>query len=291
MTNSDAPGHPANGITDYADWIGRTERQTDIATEAPLRGLEALLDHEGAPADTLPPLGHWLYFLPSVAQAGIGEDGHPRKGGFLPPVPLPRRMWAGGRLRFQAPIPLGAMLERVSTILSVTTKQGKEGPLVFVTVQHEVSADGRSAVSEEHDIVYRVAADPSAGPAPVRRLPAAQTPDAKRRLTADPVRLFRFSALTFNGHRIHYDRDYARDVEAYPGLVVHGPYQAVLLIDHFRRSVPGATVARFDFRGRAPLFDTDPFELCLTRPAAGPCLLWTADMQGGVAMQAELEVA
>lgn len=276
-------------LPDFSAWVGRTETSTDEASAAPLRGLAALLDHVTLPMETLPPLGHWLYFLPTAPQAEIGDDGHPRKGGFLPPIPLPRRMWAGGRLQFHHPIRLGAALERVTRIEAVTAKQGRDGPLCFVTLIHRIHADGTLAVTEEQDIVYRQAAIPDARPTPVRRSPAEMTAHVTSRIQIDPVRLFRFSALTFNGHRIHYDRDYARRVEAYPGLVVHGPYQAMLLMDHFRRRDPAAQVVGFSFRGKTPLFDGEPIDLCLTRLPKGAAL-WTADANGGVGMQAELEV-
>jgi 3-methylfumaryl-CoA hydratase len=253
----------------YQAWIGRTETVADIATAAPLRGLAALLDHEtplAAGAD-IPPLAHWLYFLPDARQSAIDVDGHPRRGGLLPPVALPRRMWAGGRLEFHQPIPVGANIARRSTIASIAPKSGKSGAMLFVTVRHEVFAGESLALTEEQDIVYREAAT---APAPPSATPSPPPPaDHIREILPDPVLLFRFSALTFNAHRIHYDRDYAQNIESYPGLVVHGPLIATLLMDHFLRVNPGSRVQKFAFRAQRPLFDTSPFTLFSKSDATG----------------------
>ncbi len=275
-------------MEDFSAWIGRSETRYDIATAAPQVGLAALLDHDTARPETVPPLGHWLYFLPCARQSAIGDDGHPRRDddGLLPPVPLPRRMWAGGRLEFLAPIAVGAALTRVTTIAAIRAKCGASGDLLFVTLQHDIAADGTPAIREEQDLVYRAPAAalaPAVSPTPVEPEPA----DAVRRVTSDPVLLFRYSALTFNGHRIHYDRDYARNVEGYSGLVVQGPLIATLLIDHARREMPGLTPARFSFRAEAPLIDGAPFDLCLTRQGGG-ARLWTRDASGRPTMQAEV---
>jgi 3-methylfumaryl-CoA hydratase len=274
-------------------WIGRNESTTDIAAAEPLARLAALLDHEDPPwrSGELVPLGHWLNFLPRARQSEIGEDGHPRRGGFLPPVPLPRRMWAGGRLTFEAPIPVGAALERRSTISDVVAKTGKTGSMVFVTVQHEIRVAGQVAVREQQDIVYRelTQAKP-ASPAPAAApLPAGQgLSECTVERLLDEVQLFRFSALTFNAHRIHYDRDYCRNVEGYPGLVVQGPFIATLLMDHFLRSTKNAQVAHFSFRAHAPLYVGAPVSLCL-RATPGGADLWTVDSQQRVSMTAAVQ--
>lgn len=248
-------------IAHLKSWIGKSESATDIASPVPLAGLAALLDHDAPPwgAAELPPLAHWFYFLDHARQSELGADGHPKRGGFLPPVELPRRMWAGGRLTFHAPIPTGATMERRSTITDVTHKTGATGDMVFVTVSHKIFSGAGLAISEEQDIVFR---DMPRGPQPPGRREQ-RTARVTRRITPDPTLLFRFSALTFNAHRIHYDRDYARNVEAYPGLVVQGPLTAMLLMDHFLR-VRGATrISGFSFRAQRPLFDTAPFDLCM----------------------------
>jgi 3-methylfumaryl-CoA hydratase len=270
-------------------WIGRAETTEDVAAAGPVARLAALLDHGGGPwrPNEVPPLAHWLYFLPAAAQSQIGEDGHPRRGGLLPPVALPRRMWAGGEITFLAPIGLGARLTRRSTVQSIATKSGKSGAMVFVTVLHEIFADGAPALIERQDIVYREAAR-AATPAPAGEA-AAESANA-RVVRPDTVLLFRFSALTFNAHRIHYDRDYARDVESYAGLVVHGPLIATLLIDHFLRANPGQAISRFSFRAQSPLLDTAAFALNQA-PEAGGAALWAAHPGGPVAMAARVEKA
>jgi len=276
-------------MDDYSAWVGRSETREDVATAAPLAGLAALLDHD-APSWTpgiVPPLGHWLYFLPTARQSAIGEDGHPRRDaqGLLPPVPLPRRMWAGSRIDFLAPVPAGAALTRVTTIDAIKPKRGASGDLLFVTLRHEISADGVAAIREDQDIVFREAAGATTAPAAAPATPAPEPADIVRRVTPDPVLLFRYSALTFNAHRIHYDRDYARDVEGYAGLVVHGPLIATLLMDHGLRA--GLIPRRFAFRAEAPLIDGPPFDLCLAHDADG-ARLWARDSAGRTTMRAEL---
>ena len=275
------------------DWIGRTEQRDDIVTAAPLAGLIATLDRTDDPAPLagtpLPPLAHWLYFLPQAMQHEIGADGHPKRGGFLPPVPLPRRMWAGGRLQFAHPIRVGEAVTRRSTITRVDAKQGRSGALVFVTVQHEVLNAQGVALTEEHDIVYR--ADPEAGAVPPTPLPAPTNEDFSRSITPDPVLLFRYSALTFNGHRIHYDRSYVTEVEGYPGLIVHGPLIATLLVDLLRRELPNAVLTQFDFKAASPLFDLHPFRVCGRREAEGSVLLWARNHLGELAMNARALIA
>ncbi|MFL6697874.1 MAG: MaoC family dehydratase N-terminal domain-containing protein, partial [Vitreoscilla sp.] len=214
-------------------WVGKRETHTDVITAAPIAALAATLDRDDASADAqLPPLHHWLYFLPVAPMRQIGDDGHPARGGFLPPVPLPRRMWAAGRLQFHGPLRVGETVTRSSEITDVQAKDGKSGPLVFVTLRHELASGGALAVTEEQDIVYR--GHPLAGSAPPAMKPAPLEAAWRREIHPDPVLLFRYSALTFNGHRIHYDRPYATGIEGYPGLVVHGPLLATLLADLVR---------------------------------------------------------
>lgn len=275
-------------IAELRRWIGRTETQEDVAAPTPLAGLAALLDHETPPwsAGEVPPLGHWLYFLPRARQSEIDIDGHPRRGGFLPPVDLPRRMFAGGSIHFHAPIAVNAKLARRSTIVDVSEKSGASGRLVFVKLRHEISADGAPALTEEQDIVYREAAR-APSPLPPATKITARAAEHSRRIVPDPTQLFRFSALTFNAHRIHYDRNYARDVEFYPGLVVQGPFIATLLMDHLVRHEPRLHIREFRFRAKSPLFDTAPFDVCLARTAKG-FDLWAVDAEGREAMTAEV---
>ncbi len=273
------------------DWIGRSEQHHDEVTAVPVAALSATLDRdEPLPprGSELPPLWHWLYFTPLARHSEIGEDGHPKRGGFLPPVPLPRRMWAGGRLEFHHPLRVGDEITRDSTIADVNIKTGRSGSLVFVTVRHEIRNAKGLAVSEEHDIVYRDAPAPDAPVPPPQAAPA----DAAfwREITPDPVMLFRYSALTFNSHRIHYDRSYVTEVEGYPGLIVHGPLIATLLLDLQRRDKPGARVKRFTFKALRPVFDIHRFTVC-GRPDAGGhgMQLWTRDHEGWLTMQASAE--
>ncbi len=271
-------------------WQGRSEFRDDTVTAAPVRGLAATL---GRPelateeAQELPPLWHWLYFLEQVTQHEMGADGHARLGGFLPPVPLPRRMWAGGRLRWHAPLRVGQKIRRTTTIASLTHKAGRTGDLVFVHLHHElVRGDGTLVLSEEQDLVYRSPARPG----DVLPVPRAAPVRASWSCTVvpDPLLLFRYSALTFNGHRIHYDRPYATGVECYEGLVVHGPLIATLLADLVARKRPHARMLTFGFRAVCPLLDLHAFEICgRISDDSRKVDLWTRDHGGRVTMQAE----
>lgn len=279
-------------------WQGRSETLQDLITPAPLRALSATLDRDDAEpvaGTELPPLWHWLFFLPHHRQSEIGPDGHAKRGGFLPPVPLPRRMWAGGRLHWHAPLRVGDAVRRVSTIASVTHKAGRTGDLLFVLVKHEVHNAHGLCLTEEHDIVYRPAAQPGdAAPAP---LPAAQQVQPgtlwQREVVPDDVLLFRYSALTFNGHRIHYDRQYVTQVEGYPGLVVHGPLIATLLVDLVRRH-SDRPMRRFEFKALRPTFEcADQRHLRVSgQPdARGQHIrLWAQDHEGWLTMQASAEL-
>ncbi len=246
----------------YTDWIGSTEHREEEICLTPAINLCMTLDDtdagfaHGAP---LPPVWHWLYFLPRAPQSKIGSDGHPERGGFLPPVTLPRRMFAGARMRFLKPLIIGRAANREGTVVNVQEKTGGSGTLVFVTVQYRIEQDGAVCIEEEQDIVYREPGAPVPAPEPQ---PFPDLPDGawSQVITPDPVLLFRFSALTFNGHRIHIDRPYATQEEGYPGLVVHGPLTAIQLIDLVRRN-SDRPVSGFSFRGRAPLFDLAPYRV------------------------------
>jgi 3-methylfumaryl-CoA hydratase len=277
-------------IAELKAWTGRQEVREDVVTPVPVAALAATLDRDDpapAPGTPLPPLWHWLYFLPLHRQSELGPDGHAKRGGFLPPVPLPRRMWAGGRFDFRRPLRVGDAIRRTSTVADVGLKEGRTGPLVFVLVRHEIATGEGVALVEEHDIVYRdlpEAAETAPAPRPAR------TDAAWRRdIHPDDVLLFRYSALTFNGHRIHYDRRYVTEVEGYPGLVVHGPLLATLLADLVRRHT-AAPMTAFRFRAVRPLFDVAVFAVCGTPSPDGRRVeLWARGADGFLAMQAEAE--
>ncbi|QDF98008.1 acyl-CoA dehydrogenase [Azoarcus sp. DD4] len=272
------------------EWIGRAEEVSDIATAAPYAALSATFDREAVrpPVGTaLPALWHWLYFLPLHKQSEIGPDGHAKRGGFLPPVPLPRRMWAGSQFEFHKPLRIGDAMTRTSTIHDVTEKSGRTGPLVFVKVRHEIRRGGESdvALTEFHDIVYREAPKPDDVAPPPKAAPASSAWEKK--WVPDDVLLFRYSALTFNGHRIHYDRKYVTEVEGYPGLIVHGPMIATLLLDLLRHQMPDAEVLRYEFRAIRPVFDINHFFVCGEPQADGKTIrLWAKDHEGWLTMEA-----
>ena len=275
---------------DLTAWIGRTESVEDIVTATPCAALSALLDRppeRPVPGTPLQPLWHWLYFLPLHRQSEIGPDGHARRGGFLPPVPLPRRMWAGSQFEFHAPLRVGDAVTRLSTIEEVSSKRGRTGALVFVKVRHEVRANGAAepVLVEHHDIVYREARQSDdVEPAPQ---PGEAGAPWQRDIVPDDVLLFRYSALTFNGHRIHYDRKYVTEAEGYPGLIVHGPLIATLLLDLLRTHLPDASVQSFRFKAVRPTFDLHPFRVNGAPQSDGKTVrLWAQDHEGWLTMDA-----
>jgi 3-methylfumaryl-CoA hydratase len=270
-------------------WVGRSESQDDYVSAFPVTALAATLEREVSP-NTVPPLWHWLYFLPVAPLSGVGPDGHPKRGGFLPPVELPRRMWAGGRLTFLTPLEVGDTATRTSTIEKVNEKAGRTGRLVFVTVAHRVTQAGRVAIEEEQDIVYRDPPSPSEASKEPERAPGGER--WSREIHPDPVMLFRYSALTFNGHRIHYDYPYVTREEGYPDLVVHGPLIATCLIDLVHREAPDAVVRRFEFRAQRPTFANRPFKVCGVPSADGKSVeLWAQDHEGYLTMRATAHLA
>ncbi|WP_174803082.1 FAS1-like dehydratase domain-containing protein [Martelella limonii] len=281
-------------------WIGRQEQAFELLTPTLVARLNATLDRED-PTDEgaeAPLLIHHCLCQPTTPTASLGPDGHPERGDFLPPVPLPRRMWAGGALTFHAPLLIGETISRRSVVEDVTLKEGRSGRLCFVTVTHHLESGGRKALTERQDIVYRdpanlaPASQSPANAAPVKAL-AARTPqpadagEHQRIVTTPAARLFRYSALTFNSHRIHYDAPYVTDVEGYPGLVVHGPLQAMLLVQYaadLRQERP----ARFSFRSLSPAFG-DRSLAVNARSTDNGFDLWTAEPGGPVAMEARAE--
>lgn len=273
-------------LDELRDWTGRKETRHDAITSWPITALAATLNEpeitaeEGKP---VPPGWHWMFFLEAKPAPELGVDGHPKRGGFLPPVPLPRRMWAGGRLEFLRPLLVGERVTRESEIVSVEPKSGRSGTLVFVTVRHTIAAQGEPSIVEEQDIVYRDAARAGEPLPPGKQAPA--TPQSTRRVVPDAVMLFRYSALTFNGHRIHYDRDYATHEEHYAGLVVHGPLQATLLLDLCRHSSK-RPIRKFEYRAQYPMFAGAPFTVNGSfDESSAQAEVWTANEAGYYAMR------
>ena len=293
--------HPGTGViteqtlSHLRSWVGNTEVLDDVITAAPMRGLSAMLDRDDSlpiAGSPLPPLWHWLYFLPQHRQSEIGPDGHAKRGGFLPPVPLPRRMWAGGQLSWQPGnlLRCGDTVQRRSTIASVSHKVGRSGDLLFVRVDHAVHNANGLALTETHDIVYRDGVRPNEA-TPVA-IVAPVDAAWRREVVPDATLLFRYSALTFNGHRIHYDRQYVTEVEGYPGLVVHGPLIATQLLDLVRRHAPEACVTRFEFKLVHPTFDLHPYTLNGVPSECGKQVrVWAADHEGRLTLQGQVELA
>lgn len=279
-------------------WIGRTQTVVDQVTLTPLKALSATLDRadpEPQSGQPIPPCWHWLYCLPLHPHSELGTDGHPLRGGFLPPVPLPQRMWAGSTIEFTRALCVGESIVKSSRIVDVTFKQGRAGSLVFVRVRHKIAGPTGLAVTEEQDIVYRESAglEKSVRPSPpAPHIPAPHIYDWSREIQPDDVLLFRFSALTFNAHRIHYSHRYVSEMERYPGLVVHGPLIALLLLDLLRRHMPIAQVTHFSFRSVKPTYDVTPFQLCGRRGADGNTVyLWAQHLDGHLAMHATASLA
>ncbi|NNC40437.1 MAG: acyl-CoA dehydrogenase [Acidimicrobiia bacterium] len=272
----------------FDEWIGRTEIVEDLVTAWPIDALRATFDLPDPPArvgDAVPPMWHWLFFLSTTDQSQLGPDGHAQRGGFLPPVDLPRRMFAGGRTEFLTPLRIGQVARRTGTVVGIEEKEGRSGPLVFVTARFEVSTDDGPAIVEEQDLVYREAASGRQHPAPGNDpIPGATW---EQTIAPDSTMLFRFSALTFNGHRIHYDHPYVTDVEGYPGLIVHGPMTALWLLG-LGQSNDQRPVTMFSFRGRSPLFCNGPISLRggPTDDSSASMSAWSSDHR--LAMTAEV---
>ncbi len=288
--------------SDFQQWVGRSQHATDTVTAMPIKALAATLNIANRASQLqaeLPPLWHWLYFLPTTEQSHLGEDGHAKRGDFLPPISLPRRMWAGSQLQFHHFLTLGDQLQRRSSIESVSEKSGRSGKLVFVKVKHQIQRlqDQKTMITDYHDIVYRE--PPSIGTAEPSSLQAnnksasAVTAQWEEKILADDILLFRYSALTFNAHRIHYDRRYVTEQEGYPGLVVHGPLIATLLLNAMNRQLDYPAITRFEFKALSPVFDTAPFWVCGAHSATEPntVLLWARHENGALAMQATATLA
>jgi 3-methylfumaryl-CoA hydratase len=275
----------------FHEWIGRSEQRSDRLRAEPIAMLDAAFDHPGRmpeAAQDLPPLRHWLYFHAPLRRSDTAVDGHAAKGGFLPPVELPRRMWAAGEIEFVRALSPGAQVTRTSTIRAIERKQGRSGELVFVDVEHCIAEDGHAkpAIIENQRIVYRAdGAASAAGEA------ATERGDWEHAFVTDEVLLFRYSALTANAHRIHYDRRYACDVENHRDLVVHGPLQATLLVDAWQRAFPDAVLRHFSFRAIAPSFVGEALALCGRRMGDSEAELWLRRADGSVGMRAHVAFA
>lgn len=271
---------------DWSDWVGCVRETTAYLDPMQANRMAVTLDR--APSfvagDVLPPAWHWLFFHDLVEASRLGDDGHPALGITMPPVPLPRRMWAAGRLGWHAPLVLGEFATRTSTITAITPKEGRTGRLCFVTIEHEVTSGGAACVSEQQTVVYREA-DTGAGAAG-ESAPAGAA--ATRAWRPTSTMLFRYSALTFNGHRIHYDVDYAREVEGYPNLVIHGPLIATLLMDLASQDRP---LGAFEYRARSPLFLPEAFTVNVRQHAEGGLDAWAASADGRLAMSATASYA
>jgi 3-methylfumaryl-CoA hydratase len=273
-------------VEQLREWIGRKELNDDVVTRSLAERFNATFDieEESVEGGVAPLLIHLCLAPPAASTATLGSDGHPKRGGFLPPVPLPRRMWAGGAFTFHDDIKIGDRVSRRSQILDVKIKEGRTGTLCFVTVAHEFHAENRHVITERHDIVYRGL---DAAGSPAKEAPNAAVGVHREVVSPSAPLLFRYSALTFNGHRIHYDAPYAREVEMYPGLIVHGPMQATMLAQ-FATKIAGRRPARFDFRSLSTLFDTAEFTLNAAED--GDALrLWTSYVDGPVAMEARAQ--
>jgi len=271
-------------------WIGRSQTVGDLIAPWPARGLSATLDEndpEPKNGDPLPPLWHWIYFHDAAPESKLGPDGHAERGDFLPPIPLPRRMWAGSRFTFDGPpLRIGETASRKSEIKSIEAKAGSSCAMVFVTVRHTLSGARGAAFVEEQDIVYREAAKPDEKARPPK--PAPTDPTWSKKIMPDPVLLFRYSALTFNGHRIHYDQPYVTGVEGYPGLIVHGPLLGTLQMELARRSNSTKVSATFEFRAMSPVFAGAAFTVGARREADGAVTTWIANATGGLAQQGKV---
>lgn len=284
---------PDHHLPPVSAWVGREEQRRDQMRAETVQGFEALLhDHAVAPRAGYPAplLSHWLLFHSHVPLSEAGPDGHAQRGGFLPPIALPRRMWAGGRIDFLRPLAIGAGLIRRSRIEAVAEKRGRQGPLTLVTILHEISDEAGPVLREQQDLVFREA--PQAGEVPPAASPALDTAGWERRVEPTSLLLFRYSALTMNGHRIHYDHPYATGVEGYPGLVVHGPLLATFLLNGAEAAQPGRRVGHFAYRAMRPVFDTAPFDVCGTLRAEGRAAdLFIRNAEGALCMQAEVDFA
>jgi 3-methylfumaryl-CoA hydratase len=272
----------------FKEWIGQTETARQVAERWPILGLCAVLDKREAPGpgEPIPPAAHWTYFGPTVPQSQIGTDGHPERKGFLPPIVQPRRMWAASDITFSGEIHIGDLVTKTARIVDISEKEGKSGSLIFVNVDNRYHVDEQEVLSEIQTLVYRDHPGPGEAPPPAKAAPT--DPAWSHRIDPDPVLLFRYSAVTFNAHRIHYDESYATREEGYPGIIVHGQLTATLLLDQFRMRFPDRPIRSFSFRAVKPLFSGHPFFLEGTEKGDGTYSLWARDETGALSLVASL---
>lgn len=277
---------------DYQAWVGKTYSVVDRVTSVPVTAMAATVDRvvDATPGTPLPPLWHWLYFLPMHSTSKLGPDGHAKRGGFLPPVTLPRRMWVGSRLWFKQSLKIDERVRRQSAIDAITSKNGRSGAFVLVTIRHQVHGENGLAIIEEQDLAYREAA--SAGTLAPTRKPPPTDPEWSHPFVPDPVLLFRYSALTFNGHRIHYDYPYVTEQEGYPDLVVHAPLTASLLLESLHREYPDTRISKLTMRAVRPLFANTSFAVEGKVADDGHEVeLWTRDHEGNMTMKITADLA
>ena len=279
--------------SDYRAWIGQKRTSEDFIAPFPPKALIATFDTDDPEpkiGTELPPVWHWLYFLDTAAQSKLGRDGTPTGGGFLPPIPLPRRMWAGTQFTFHdTPLRIGDHARREQEVSSIEAKSGSTGPMVFVTQRARISGPGGLAITEERGSVLREDAKPGEKQKAPRPAPTDAT--WSKTINPDPVLLFRFSALTFNPHRIHYDQPYVTAVEGYPGMLVHGPLMSLVQIELARRSNPGRRIATYSCRALAPVYANAPFSVHARAEADGSVTTWIGDPNGGMAQQGKVTFA
>jgi len=289
-------GYEADMDLDYLEQWTRNKPviQTETLCRRPALGLAALLDQSRSleTGEVLPPLWQWVYFTPTPLASELGLDGHPKRGGLLPPVPLPRRMWAASRIQFNAPLYLGETVQKQSGVTAVKFKQGASGPLLFVNVDHQYSVGAELRISEQQTLVY-VGTEPelnveskTESNAETENHAHIEPGEWSRRIQPDPVLLFRYSALTSNTHRIHYDREYAMNVEGQPGLLVHAPLTATLMSGLLHEHIPGLRMSEFSFRALRPLVDSLSFSIHGKRGNDDTVRLWALDAGGRLAVQA-----
>ncbi len=266
----------------WKDWIGNSQTTRQLIDPAHAEKVAVTLNAQTpALGEPLPACWHWAWFNDARPKSHLGRDGHPKLGGFLPPLPLPRRMWAGGQIRFKSPLIVGNEIEKISQITDIKEKKGKTGKLFILEIEHHLLDGGKLCVNERQNLVYRE--DPKPGQPPTTPPDSPHGPDVTKEVTPDPVLMFRYSAVTFNGHRIHYDADYARDIEGYPGLVFHAPLTATMLAELCCALSENPAPVSFKYRATSPLFANETFRISAKHEDNG-IVAWATNPRGDMAM-------